>query len=102
MTTTQLLIVCVTAIIIVAFVASALANRAQAETNPFEHLQAGQRVAVFSSEGIGIRGTVAEQNGQLALVDASMIQSGNEAKLQGTVRIPTASAAFVQELERAT
>jgi len=99
MNTTQLLIVCVTLLLIV------LVRSASREASPctpadlFDGLKEGDKLAIHLADGQSITGTVVDTTpGRVRLGDAVLRGAGQEQQLGGRVRVPTSSAIAVQEL----
>jgi hypothetical protein len=97
MPTIQLLIVCVTVLLIVLVSASHIS--APVPPDVFAGLAVGQEVAVHIGDGISVRGgVVRHEPACLMLGSAVLISGGSETKLGGTIRIPSGEVALLQEL----
>lgn len=98
MTTFQLLIICVTVLLIV-FVVASHSSAAPVAADVFAGLPAGQEIAVHIGDGLSVRGAVIRSEPAcVVLGGAVLIASGSETKLGGTIRVPAGEVALLQEL----
>lgn len=97
MSTFQLLIVCVTVLLLAALVVACVLARSAPVEIPgvFAGLSAGQEVVVYLDGGQIVRGTVVRSDGSLTVGGAVFIADGTETKV-GLCRLST--ALMVQEL----
>jgi hypothetical protein len=101
MTTLQLLIVCVSAVIATAIVASLLApdaSRPDATSSPSCDLPLEAQVAIHLVSGASIRGRVIEAGPVVRLADASAIASGSTSPLGGVAVVPADRIDWAQQL----
>jgi hypothetical protein len=94
MTTLQLLILCATVLAVVLVLAAVMHGGGGASVE----FPNGTTIVVHTRDQRSLRGTVVRAPGHLALEDAVYLQGGTEQPVGGTVRIPAANVAWVQEL----
>lgn len=95
--TLQLLIVCLTVLLVVMAVTGR--KTAQGGTPVFAGLSAGQDVVVHIADGQSVRGSILRcDHACLLLTGAVLLAGGAETKMGGVVRIPCEGVALIQEL----
>lgn len=109
MTTLQLLIVCVTVLLIVSIHYEMAKRTPESENTPeappvpppslFDGLKLGTQVAVHQSEGQALKGAVAAvEPGYLVLTGVQLVTKGTPAEMGGRVRVAERPSVVVQEL----
>jgi hypothetical protein len=93
--TVQLVIVCITLVLIVAVVASSRNPTGQGASTLVEQ---GQQVALHLGDGQSVRGKVVNvEGGVITLKQASLLDAGTETPLGGTARITQGGVTLAQE-----
>ena len=104
MPTAQLVILCVTLLLLAAMLVVAGERRAEPAPTPdgvFDDLRVGDRVAVYTEGEQSVTGVVSSPpNGRLALSDAALVTGAVETKI-GNARVPSERVQLVQVISRA-